>query len=78
MPDRVHAYLRLPGGHHEDFLEALANLHVTIERTIRRRNGERNIPDPYPHPGVAEGIAGMRFVEAAVASSKAKGRWTSL
>ena len=76
FPADVASYLRLPGGHNEDFLEALANLHGTLERKIRRRNGEKNIPAPFDHPGVDEGVAGMEFVAAAVASSKRKGAWT--
>jgi predicted dehydrogenase len=76
MPAAVGSYLRAPSGHHEDFFEALANLHATLERQIRARNGDKNVPPPFPHPGVAEGLAGMQFVAAAVASSKAKGAWT--
>ena len=78
FPDNVTSYTRAPAGHHEDFFEALANLHGTLERTIRRRNGEADVPDAYPHPGVQEGIDGLRFITAAVASSKAQGAWTAL
>ena len=77
VPDNVKSYLRIPAGHHEDFLEALANLHCTMERTIRRNRGEK-VPAPYDHPGVELGLAGMEFVSAAVASSKAKGAWTNM
>ena len=77
IPPSIGSYLRLPGGHHEDFIEALANLHSTLERMIRRRRGEK-VPAPYPHPGVEDGLAGMRFVAAAVKSSKARGAWTAV
>jgi len=75
FPPSVASYLRVPAGHHEDFFEALANLHCTMERTIRRARGEK-VPPPYDHPGLREGLAGMKFVRAAVASSKARGAWT--
>lgn len=75
FPASVSSYVRAPAGHHEDFFEALANLHTTMERAVRVRNGEQS-PLPYDHPGVAEGLAGMKFVRAAVASSKARGSWT--
>ena len=68
---------RVPAGHHEDFFEALANLHQSIEWAIRRKRGEKT-PTPFAHPGVDEGVAGMRFVAAAVASSKKKGAWTKV
>jgi len=77
-PDSVGSYLRVPAGHHEDFFEALANLHVTMERLVRKRNGEKKVPAAFDHPGVDEGVAGMKFVAAAVASSKKKGAWTRL
>jgi predicted dehydrogenase len=77
-PDSVGSYLRVPAGHHEDFFEALANLHVTMERLVRRRNGEKKVPAAFDHPSVDEGVAGMKFVAAAVASSTKKGAWTRL
>jgi len=77
FPASVASYLRVPAGHHEDFFEALANLHCTMERMIRKSRGEKT-PEPYPHPGVEEGLAGMKFVSAAVASSKARGAWTNV
>lgn len=77
FPKNVASYQRAPAGHHEDFFEALANLHCTMERKIRRNRGEK-VADPYDHPGVAEGLAGMKFVRAAVNSSKANGAWTKL
>ena len=77
IPDTVKPYLRVPAGHHEDFFEALANLHQSLEWAIRRKRGEK-VPAPFAHPGVDEGVAGMRFVAAAVASSKKKGVWTKV
>jgi predicted dehydrogenase len=77
IPKSITSYFRTPSGHHEDFFEALANLHLTLERTIRQRRGE-DVPAPYDHPGVAEGLAGMKFIRAAVQSSKAKGAWTKV
>jgi predicted dehydrogenase len=78
IPALVGSYLRAPCGHHEDFFEALANLHTTMERKVRKMKREKGIPDAFPHPGVAEGLAGMKFVKAAVVSSKAKGAWTKV
>lgn len=75
FPESVRPYLRLPSGHPEGFHEALANLHKTLQHQIRRRNGE-SVADPYPHPGVVDGAAGMAFIAAAVTSSAEDGRWT--
>jgi predicted dehydrogenase len=77
FPPSVASYLRVPAGHHEDFFEALANLHGTLERLIRRKRGEK-VPDPFDHPDAQTGLDGMKFIRAAVASSKAKGAWTKV
>ena len=76
LPAVVSSYFRVPSGHHEDFFPALANLHTTIERQIRNNRGEKGVPAAFPHPGVGEGVAGMKFIKAAVDSSKKKGAWT--
>ena len=78
LPASVASYLRVPSGHHEDFFPALANLHTTIERLIRTRRGEQDVPAAFPHPGVGEGVAGMKFVAAAVESSNNSGAWTQV
>lgn len=77
FPDSIAAYLRVPAGHHEDFFPALANLHQSLEWSIRKRRNE-NVPSPFAHPGVDEGVAGMRFVAAAVESSGKEGAWTAV
>ena len=70
-------YLRMPSGHPEGIHEALANLHRTLEWTIRSGRGE-SVPKSFPHPGIADGVAGMAFIEAAVASAKQDGAWVEV
>ena len=77
FPEIVASYQRVPAGHHEDFFEALANLHCTLERQVRKRKGE-DAAEAYDHPGVDEGVAGMKFIKAAVDSSNAAGAWTDV
>jgi predicted dehydrogenase len=77
FPAAIKPYLRLPSGHPEGFHEALANLHRTIEYQIRRKRGEE-CPDPYPLPGIEDGVAGMAFVDAAVRSSKEGSVWVDV
>ena len=42
----------------------------------RARRGEK-VPTPFEHPNLVDGVAGMAFVEAAVASSNQDGAWVS-
>ena len=77
FPGSIQPYLRLPSGHPEGFHEALANLHLSVQLKIRAKLGE-SVPTPFDHPGIDDGVAGMAFVEAAVASSSAEGKWVEL
>ena len=66
---------RLPPGHPEGFIEAFANLYRSAGRVIGARIAGRD-PDPLDQdvPDHLDGLAGMRFVEAAVASARRE-RW---
>ncbi len=77
FPESIKPYLRLPSGHPEGFHEALANLHKTLQLQIRRRLGE-SVPEPFPHPDVIDGAAGMAFIDAAVRSSQQGGAWVDV
>jgi predicted dehydrogenase len=77
VPGTIRPYLRLPAGHPEGFHEALANLHRTLEWTIRGRRGEP-APRPFEHPGIADGVAGMAFLEAALQSASRGDRWVDV
>ncbi len=69
---------RVPGGHPEGYLEGFATIYAEAARAIRAaRDGGR--PDAEViYPTVEDGLAGMRFIEAAVASSKAGNVWTKV
>ncbi len=70
---------RMPAGHPEGYIEGFGNLYRDAGALIRaRRAGQA--PDPAVAalvPSVVDGAKGLRFVEAAVASSRANGRWES-
>ncbi|MGN6582647.1 MAG: Gfo/Idh/MocA family protein, partial [Rhizobiaceae bacterium] len=69
---------RIPSGHPEGYLEGFATIYAEAARAIRA--AEAGIPaDPdVIYPTVEDGLQGMRFIEAAVASSKAGNVWTKL
>jgi predicted dehydrogenase len=77
FPASIKPYIRVPSGHPEGFHEALANLHLSLQLQIRAKLGEPG-PTPFEHPGIADGVAGMAFIEAAVASSKQGGQWVDV
>jgi predicted dehydrogenase len=68
------AVCRTPAGHPEGYIEAFANLYAGFARAVR----------DYPAHGgtscasVADGVATMRFIRAALSSSRNHSAWTRL
>jgi predicted dehydrogenase len=67
---------RLPAGHPEGYLEAFANIYRAFMEDVRRR--ERREPPLRDYPGIEAGLRGLRFVAAAVSSSRAGSIWRDL
>jgi hypothetical protein len=64
-------------GHPEGYFEAFANLYAdAAEAIVARRAGRTADPLALDYPTVEDGARGVRFVEAAIESSRADGRWT--
>jgi len=73
------AATRTPAGHPEGYLEAFANIYRNFAATLRARKDGRE-PDDLENdfPKIEDGIRGMAFIEAVVASGKANAAWTKL
>jgi len=70
---------RLPGGHPEGYLEGFATLYGEIAQAIRAaRPGGPKADKAVAFPTIADGIEGVAFIQAVVASSKQGGRWVRL
>jgi len=70
---------RIPAGHPEGYLEGFAQLYRDLAEQIGARIDGRD-PDPACQlvPGMAEGLRGMRFIAAAVESSRRDAAWTAI
>lgn len=67
---------RIGKGHPEGFHEGFANIYADAAEAIAaRRSGRSADPLALHFPTVEDGARGVRFVEAALASSNAGGRW---
>jgi predicted dehydrogenase len=63
---------RLPPGHPEGFIEALANIYVGVaEAILARRAGKEPTGLGAEFPTVDDGARGVRFIERVIASAKA-------
>ena len=72
QPPAASMNVRIPGGHPEGYLEAFATLYSQFADVIRGK-GKEYIP---LLPSLADGVEGVEFITAAIASSKADGKWT--
>ena len=70
---------RIPSGHPEGYLEAFAQLYSDIAEQITAKQ-ENRAPDPNSLlvPGVMDGIDGVRFINAAIESSRRGSAWVAI
>ena len=64
---------RIPAGHPEGYLEAFAQLYSDFADRLETGAGGGT-----PLPGVAEGVRGLRFIAAGLASTRADSRWADV
>ena len=70
---------RVPPGHPEGYLEGFATIYAEVAQAIRaaRKGGPK--ADKAAHfPSLEDGLKGVAFIEAVVASSARGGRWTKV
>ncbi len=70
---------RLPPGHPEAFIEAFANVYLTVIAEIRARTGELVTDGQgYDFPTVYDGARGVHFIERTVESARSERKWTDI
>ena len=68
---------RIPAGHPEGYLEGFAQIYADAADLIEAHKQGRAAAASML-PGVSDGVDGMRFIGASLASAAADGRWTPL
>lgn len=70
---------RLPTGHPEGVYEAFANMYTVWNRAILKKvNGEPLTAEDLDFPNLDDGIQGVKFIHAAVESSRKDSVWVEL
>jgi len=69
---------RIPPGHPEGYLEGFANIYQEIARAIRAARAGLTPDGAVTFPSIDDGVRGVAFIEAAVASSNGGARWVAL
>ncbi len=70
--------VRVPAGHPEGYLEGFATIYADAAALIRHANHGTPLPAGVHVPDIDDGLQGMRFIAACIASSRANAAWTQL
>ncbi len=68
----------IPAGHPEGYHEAFANLYQEAATAIEELEAQGSVSSEVDYPGIDDGVEGMKFVAAALTSTKDDGRWTEI
>lgn len=66
---------RTPSGHPEGYLEGFATIYAEVARAIRAHCERRPVEQDVLYPTIDDGVLGVRFIEAAVESSRRGNLW---
>ena len=69
---------RIPSGHPEGYLEAFATIYSEAAAAIHAAKSGATVDAAVVYPTVDDGVKGVAFVEACIASSKQNGGWVKL
>jgi len=75
LADDIVAIQRTPGGHPEGYLEAFANIYAAYGQALRGEQAPGNEPG---YATIEDTLAGMRFIDAAIKSSRNNAAWTKI
>ncbi|MBO6508952.1 MAG: Gfo/Idh/MocA family oxidoreductase [Roseibium sp.] len=76
MSESIGPSTRIPPGHPEGYLEGFANLYKDAADVIRAHQQGDDLANLVP--GIGDGLAGVRFVDACVRSSARNAAWVKL
>ena len=76
--DAANKTSRLPFGHPDGFIEAVANGYLEFYRGVRAVLAGKPVPKNLDHPDIDDGVIGMAFIDTILASAKSKSKWTKM
>lgn len=69
-------HTRIPAGHPEGYFEAFANLYRNFAIHVRAYWEGKTADPVYDFPTAQDGLRGMKFIDAVIASNKTETKWT--
>lgn len=79
MDEDAAAHTRTPAGHPEGYLEAFANIYRNFAYTVNAKiEGKQPDKQHLDFPTIADGVRGMKFIDAVIESGKNNAKWTEI
>jgi hypothetical protein len=79
MGDSAVAHTRTPAGHPEGYLEAFANIYQNFTKVVQAKMEGKEADKIYQDfPTVEDGVRGMKFIDAVIASGENNAAWTKI
>ncbi len=79
MGEMAAAHTRTPAGHPEGYLEAFGNIYRDFAKVVQARiDGRQPDPEFLDFPTVSDGVRGMKFIDAVIASGEKNAAWTKI
>jgi predicted dehydrogenase len=79
MSDIAKGNSRTPAGHPEGYLEAFANIYRNFAKVVQAKiAGTKADPIHHDFPTVEDGVRGMKFIDAVIASGHKNAAWTKI
>ncbi len=79
MGEDAAAHTRTPAGHPEGYLEAFANIYRNFAYTVNAKiEGKQPDKQHLDFPTIADGVRGMKFIDAVIESGKNNAKWTEM
>ncbi|CAN7685503.1 Gfo/Idh/MocA family protein [Rhizobium sp. LjRoot254] len=69
---------RIPSGHPEGYLEGFATIYTEAAKAIIAKRKGQKVDKDVLYPTVQDGVKGVAFIEACIASSKRNGAWVKV
>ncbi|WP_018344525.1 Gfo/Idh/MocA family protein [Cytophaga aurantiaca] len=78
LSEHARLHCRIPAGHPEGYIEAMANLYRNFAASIHAFENKTSSNPLLDYPTIEDGIRGMQFIETVIASGKENAAWKQL
>lgn len=75
LSQQAKVHTRLPSGHPEGFIEAMANVYRNFALAVKAFKLGKPIDKLYDFPLISDGLRGMKFISAVIESGQNNSRW---